>query len=258
MHLSRMIEGRKRRTAAEVRHDILAAAQEVFAEKGYAAASTREIAKRAEVAGPLIFRHYENKAKLFAAAVFEPIERMLDDNVARSDVLYPESLSPTERLRNYAEVTIGAFRQNKRLLIAYMNAIAFHAEEFDAVHGESLVPPSFEDRIAELERQRLQHPLGASYLMSDHHYETRLILLLFYSVALFDDIFFQAAERGSEREMRSIVKLISIGTGLTLGAELPADIAPAAPTDAAGLAEENRVLRELLVNALVDLNSLRK
>ena len=49
-------------------------------------------------------------------------------------------------------MTIGAFRQNKRLLIAYMNAIAFHADEFDAVHGENLVPPSFEDRIVELER----------------------------------------------------------------------------------------------------------
>jgi AcrR family transcriptional regulator len=253
-----LINGRKRRTAAEVRHDILAAAQEVFAEKGYAAASTREIAKRAEVAGPLIFRHYENKAKLFAAAVFEPIEQMLDDNVARSDILYPESLSPIERLRNYAEVTIGAFRQNKRLLIAYMNALAFHAEEFDAVHGASLVPPSFEDRIAELERQRLQHPLGASYLMSDHHYETRLILLLFYSVALFDDLFFDPIERGSEREMRSIVKLISMGTGLTMASELPADIPPTAPADATALAEENRVLRELLVNAMVDLNTLRK
>ena len=253
-----MIKGRKRRTAAEVRHDILAAAQEVFAEKGYAAASMREIARQAQAALPLIFRHYENKAKLFAAAVFDPIEAMLDDNVARSDILYPESLSPFDRLRNYAEVTIGAFRQNKRLLIAYMNAIAFHADEFDAVHGENLVPPSFEDRIVELERQRLQHPLGASYLMSDHHFETRLILLLFYSVALFDDLFFGQAERGSEREMRSIVKLVSIGTGLTMGGALPADIAPTAPSDATALAEENRVLRELLVNAMVDLEALRK
>jgi AcrR family transcriptional regulator len=251
-------KGRKRRTAAEVRHEILAAAQEVFGEKGYAAASMREIARQAQVALPLIFRHYENKAKLFAAAVFDPIEQMLDDNVARSDKLYPETASPIVRLRNYAEVTIGAFRQNKRLLIAYMNAMAFHAEEFGAIHGDSLAPPSFEDRIVELERQRLQNPLGASYLMSDHHYETRLILLLFWSVALFDDLFFGQTERGSEREMRSIVKLIGIGLGLTMGGELPADIAATAPSDPAGLAEENRVLRELLVNAMVDLNALRK
>lgn len=253
-----MRSGRKRRTAAEVRHDILAAAREVFAEKGYAGASTREIAKRAQVAGPLIFRHYESKAKLFAAAVFEPVERMLDDNVARSDVLYPATLSPADRLRNYSEVTIGAFRQNKRLLIAYMNALAFHAEEFGAVHGARLVPPSFEDRIAELERQRLEHPLGASYLMSDHHYETRLILLLFYSVALFDDLFFDERERGSEREMRSIVKLISMGTGLALRSGPGGDEAPSLPLDAARLAEENRVLRDLLVNAMVDLDALRK
>lgn len=253
-----MTGGKKRRTAAEVRRDILAAAQEVFAQKGYAAASMREIAKRAGVAGPLIFRHYENKAKLFAAAVFEPIEAMLDDNVAKADILYPESLGPVERLRNYAELTIEAFRRNKRLLIAYMNAMAFHAEEFGAVHGESLAPPSFEDRIVQLERLRLEHPSGARFLMSDHHYETRLILLLFWSVALFDDLFFEPSEQASEREMRSIIKLVSMGTGLTMGGELPPEIVSAAPADAAALAEENRVLRELLVNAMVDLNALRK
>lgn len=40
---------------------ILQAAVEIFAEKGYAATSTSEIAKRAGVAEGTIFRHYKTK-----------------------------------------------------------------------------------------------------------------------------------------------------------------------------------------------------
>jgi AcrR family transcriptional regulator len=71
----------KRRKSTDLRRDILGAAQWVFTERGYAAASTREIAERANAAEPLIFRHFGTKAKLFAAAVFDPIERTLDEHL---------------------------------------------------------------------------------------------------------------------------------------------------------------------------------
>ena len=202
----------KRRTAAELRRDILAAAQEVFSEKGYAAASVREIAKRADAATPLIFRHFENKATLFATAVFEPIEKTLDENLSRADP-YWVNLSPSERIRNYAELVIGTFRRNKRLFTAYMNAIVFHADEFRHL-GDKLSPPSFESRIIQLERFSLEHPAGVQFLLSDPHFEVRLILLLFYSVALFDDLFFDSSERDLAREMTGVVKLVSMGIGL--------------------------------------------
>ncbi|WP_257352030.1 TetR/AcrR family transcriptional regulator [Pseudalkalibacillus decolorationis] len=69
---------------------ILLAAVEVFAEKGYAGASTAEIAKRAEVAEGTIFRHYRTKkelllsivapvmAKLVAPFLIEDIRKILD------------------------------------------------------------------------------------------------------------------------------------------------------------------------------------
>jgi AcrR family transcriptional regulator len=202
----------KRRTPAQLRHDILAAAQEVFSEKGYAAASVREIAKRADAATPLIFRHFENKATLFATAVFEPIEKTLDESLSKADP-YWVNLSPSERVRNYAELVIGTFRSNKRLFIAYLNAIVFHADEFQHL-GEKLAPASFESRIDQLERFSLEHPAGVQFLLSDPHFEVRLILLLFYSVALFDELFFDPSERDLAREMRGVVKLVSMGIGL--------------------------------------------
>lgn len=51
---------------------ILQAAVEIFAEKGYAATSTSEIAKRAGVAEGTIFRHYKTKKR------FADIHRFTD------------------------------------------------------------------------------------------------------------------------------------------------------------------------------------
>jgi len=220
---------RKRRTPSELRRDILAAAQAVFSEKGYAAASIREIAARADAAGPLIFRHFQDKATLFAAAVFEPLEKTLDENLSKSDP-YWVNLSPVERVRNYAELVIETIRRNKRLFIAYMNASVFHADEFSQL-SDALSPASFESRIVQLERFSLENPAGASFTLRDPHFEVRLILLLLCSVALFDDLFFKPSERDLEREMRGIVKLVSMGVGLEPGSVLAAT-GPAA--DAAG------------------------
>src|SRR5690625_6761270 len=49
--------------------DILAAATELFAEKGFAATSTSEIARKAGVAEGTIFRHYKTKKELLLSIV---------------------------------------------------------------------------------------------------------------------------------------------------------------------------------------------
>ncbi|GII55912.1 TetR family transcriptional regulator [Planotetraspora thailandica] len=58
---------------------ILAAARTVFAERGYAKATIREIAQRAEVTHGLVVMHFSTKEKLFLAAV--PGTRDLADSV---------------------------------------------------------------------------------------------------------------------------------------------------------------------------------
>ncbi|OHV06944.1 TetR/AcrR family transcriptional regulator [Mycobacterium talmoniae] len=62
----------KRRSSTEVRRLILQAALRLFAEKGYAATSTLEIATRAGVAESVIFRQFGDKAALFSQAALEP------------------------------------------------------------------------------------------------------------------------------------------------------------------------------------------
>jgi AcrR family transcriptional regulator len=254
----------KRRKSSDLRNDILAAAQEVFTERGYAAASTREIAERAKAAEPLIFRHFEKKAKLFAAAVFDPIERTLDEHLGELRQMYNAPRSPIEGIRSYVEVILRTIRRNKRLFIAYLNAITFHAEDFVQAEG-SHAPPSFQARLAYLERTSSEIQGESRLVILDRHFEIRLILLFLCSVGLFDDLFFDALEQDDERVIRSVVKLLTMGVGVSqaevatlkdayAGSETPKTRDP----DVLALKEDNQKLRIMLTDAMLELYSLRK
>jgi AcrR family transcriptional regulator len=73
---------RMRRRRGEPRRLLVEAASEVFNEKGYGGASTREIADRAAVSETLMFRYFGSKAGLFREAMVVPfvefVERFID------------------------------------------------------------------------------------------------------------------------------------------------------------------------------------
>lgn len=58
-----------RKSAEERREDVLEAAREVFAEHGLSGASTDEIARRAGISQPYLFRLFRTKKELFLATV---------------------------------------------------------------------------------------------------------------------------------------------------------------------------------------------
>jgi AcrR family transcriptional regulator len=72
---------------SDTRDKLLAAALEVFSEKGFAASTTREIADRAGVREITLFRHFESKDRLFSQAVTENMTKF-----SPGDVL-PESFN---------------------------------------------------------------------------------------------------------------------------------------------------------------------
>src|SRR5947208_15480181 len=74
-----MVVTTERKSKEERREEILDAAQHVFAERGYHGTSTEEIARRAGVSQPYIFRLFGTKKALFLAAVdrgFDNVESM--------------------------------------------------------------------------------------------------------------------------------------------------------------------------------------
>ncbi len=61
-----------RRPSAAVREDLLAAAGYLFARRGYAGTSTKEIAQQAGTYETSLYTHFGSKAGIFSAAVIEP------------------------------------------------------------------------------------------------------------------------------------------------------------------------------------------
>jgi AcrR family transcriptional regulator len=65
----RSFASRRERARAQAREDILVAAAEVFARRGYAAATLAELAAAAGFAAPSLYRYFESKEQIFASLV---------------------------------------------------------------------------------------------------------------------------------------------------------------------------------------------
>ncbi|MGF7150140.1 AcrR family transcriptional regulator [Sphingomonas zeicaulis] len=110
---------RIRRTTAEIRALILEAARALFAERGYAGATTRLIATRAEVAEPLIFNNFGSKAALFAEAVIEPFNTRFSEFLAASDTLPPDR---EQRNAHFVKTLYPFLRDHADLLLALVKS----------------------------------------------------------------------------------------------------------------------------------------
>lgn len=72
---------RKAEQAEETRAAVLAAARELFAQRGYANVGTEEIVQRARVTRGALYHHFAGKEDLFRA-VYEDVERELVERLA--------------------------------------------------------------------------------------------------------------------------------------------------------------------------------
>ncbi len=87
-------DGRRRLRAPQRRARILQAATEVFAERGYAAASMAEIAARAEVVASVIYDHFRSKRELHVELLELHGEALMERSIR-----YLDGASPEEQLR---------------------------------------------------------------------------------------------------------------------------------------------------------------
>lgn len=110
---------RKRRTREDVIDRICDAARTLFAERGYAGTTTKEIAKLADVSETLLFRHFGDKTTLFDAVVSVPFDSMMKEFVAH----HPD-LSNSSKREVDARLMVGQvfalFSQNRQMFAALM------------------------------------------------------------------------------------------------------------------------------------------
>ena len=88
--------GKTLSTAEERRESLLVAAMPVFAEKGYHAAPTTEIAKNAGISQAYLFRLFPTKEELFIATIERSNQMMFETFVEAADRAAKEGLDPME------------------------------------------------------------------------------------------------------------------------------------------------------------------
>ncbi|MCA0753880.1 TetR/AcrR family transcriptional regulator [Paenibacillus sp. N4] len=109
---------------------IVQAASEVFAQKGFAAASTSEIATRAGVAEGTIFRHYKTKKDLLLSIVAPVMAKLVAPFVLRdfNKVLDSSYDSFDQLLRAIIENRIAFLERHMQVFKIFVQEIPFHPD----------------------------------------------------------------------------------------------------------------------------------
>lgn len=127
--IKNMLEQDKKMTPKHMQ--IVEAAIELIAEKGYSATSTSEIAKRAGVAEGTIFRHYRTKKELLISIVNPVIAQFFAPIFAENFVeeVFRESYSGMENfLFHFIQNRFAFIQANVPLIKIMLQESAFHPE----------------------------------------------------------------------------------------------------------------------------------
>ena len=98
---------RREREKLRQRQEMLAAALDLFAQKGYHNTSMHEIAEKAEFAIGTLYKFFQNKEDLYKALVLEQCDQF-EDAITRA-IAEPDDA--VEKLRNYIRIKGERFRE---------------------------------------------------------------------------------------------------------------------------------------------------
>jgi len=187
---------RPRRSTKEIRERILEAAREVFAQRGYSGATTRQIATSADVAEPLIFNHFGNKADLFAVAVLQPFNDRFAQFIVRSDTL------PLDRELRSAEFVRALYpflRDNADLLLALVKS----THDMEAPHRE--LDAYFTSAV---ERMRSQYEAAGLAFDVPPELLVRYAFGMLAGAVLFEDWFFHTGKPATAVEEATLARIL--------------------------------------------------
>jgi AcrR family transcriptional regulator len=183
---------RPRRQPGVGRELILAAAHDVFSEHGYARATTREIAERAGVAEPLLFRYFGSKAALFNEVVFGPMRAFMLE-WEKFDAKAGDEYDVEALAKRFAGGFYDLLRANRGLMITYFATQVFEPEVL-AEPGD--LPTFLEviglmDRATEI-RTRTDKRGRRIKATAKSRVHERINIGSVIAAALFDDLLFAA------------------------------------------------------------------
>lgn len=123
-----------RKSKAERRADLLAAARDVFVEKGFAAASVDDIVLRAGVARGTFYLYFHDKRAIFEALVDDFLSRISE--CVKSIDLSPGAAPPIEQLRANIRRVVGLSLSEPTIVkLALFDATGLDPELDEKLHG---------------------------------------------------------------------------------------------------------------------------
>lgn len=131
---------RTRRSSEAVRADLLRAAREVFGERGYDGARTREIAERARATEQTMYRHFRTKEELFEQAVFQPLCQLVGAYVEEFRQRAQRGLSDEQLARDYVTGLFRFLRANRRELLTLVTLRSHRPDPLPASPLDALFP----------------------------------------------------------------------------------------------------------------------
>jgi AcrR family transcriptional regulator len=183
MVASRPAGGRRlRRSGDEVRQLLLAAARDLFSEKGYSETTTREIIKRAGVSDQSLYFHFESKQALFEAAMLEPLGEFIGAYVAAGSSAPLEDTDSEEMLSRYVGGLYDLIVANRQVFLA----LSPEQVEHEPARGIIAEIENFSARFAD------SHQLDF-----DPVFASRAVLSLVVSLALFHDSLLPGYDRAA-------------------------------------------------------------
>ena len=116
---------RREREKLRQRQEILAAALDLFSQKGYHNVSMHEVAEQAEFAVGTLYKFFQNKEDLYKAMVLEQCDKF--EEALMQAIEKPDD--EVEKLRNYVRTKSERFRSNLpfvRLFLAESRGVSFN------------------------------------------------------------------------------------------------------------------------------------
>jgi AcrR family transcriptional regulator len=182
-----------RRASGEVRQLLLDAARSRFVAKGYAGASTREIALTAGVSEALLFRHFGSKAKLFERAILDPMNEFIHQYVEQWTGRPTTDHTPEGITFAFLDGFYRLLTENRELVLALVTAQAYESiQEINDAAPIRLI-------LDELEKVAGREAALRGYGF-DVQIATRLVTGMVMAVALLDEWMFPVGKQRPSRQ----------------------------------------------------------
>ncbi|MBM4044388.1 MAG: TetR/AcrR family transcriptional regulator [Planctomycetes bacterium] len=115
----------------DVKRKIAAVAAKLFAQKGFAATSIREIEEKAGVGRPMIYYYFGDKQGLYTALLNEAVEPLSKQMIGVAE----QSLPPPDKIRAIVGSLVAHYRENPDLFRLVNTAIERRDPQIDRIVG---------------------------------------------------------------------------------------------------------------------------